>query len=111
MRTLCRAGLPALAVCMVLLSAARAADDKPDAKDSKDQQKELDAAVRKSLYDVINHGAEIYNRGGVDECILIYDTALMTVEPLLAHHANVQRYIREGRQRALRALLQRRGGK
>jgi hemoglobin len=88
---------------MVLLSAARAADDKPDAKDSKDQQKELDAAVRKSLYDVINHGAEIYNRGGVDECILIYDTALMTVEPLLAHHANVQRYIREGRQRALRA--------
>jgi hemoglobin len=102
MRTLFRAGLPALAVCVVFLSGARA-DDKPDAKDNKEPQKELDAATRKSLYDVINHGAEIYNRGGVDECILIYDTALMTVEPLLAHHANVQRYIREGRQRAMRA--------
>jgi hemoglobin len=101
MRTLRRAGLPALAVCLAFLSAAPA-DDKPDDKDNK-EQKELDAAVRKSLYEVINHGAEIYNRGGMDECILIYDTALMTVEPLLGHHPKLQRFIQDGRATARRA--------
>src|SRR5262245_19922158 len=104
MRTLRWAGLPALAVCLVFLTAARAADDKPQPKDAKDAKdtKELDAAIRKSTFEVINYGREFFNRGQQERCIIIYDTALMTVEPLLAHQPKVQKFIRDGREAAMR---------
>jgi hemoglobin len=103
MRTLRRAGLPALAACLVVLSAARA-DDKPDAKpDAKSDTKAVDAAVRKGLFDVIEHGRAFFNKGDVSTCVVIYDTGLLTVKPMLAHHPKVQSYIEDGRDFARRA--------
>ena len=59
-----RWGLPALVLCLPALAlssgAARAADDHPASADSK----AVDALVHKTLRDVINEGADMYNATG-----------------------------------------------
>jgi hemoglobin len=86
MRTLRRAGLAALAAC---LAATALAADKPDAK-------AIDAAWRKNLYDLINAGAEAWNKGDQESCCQIFENALVTSELILGHHPELQAYIHSG---------------
>ncbi len=84
--------LPALALPC---GAARAADDNPGPKAA-------DAGVREALKSVINEGADMYNgQGKYTErdylgCYHLYEGALITIRPLLAGHADLQKVIDDG---------------
>jgi hypothetical protein len=59
--------------------------------------KALDQTVRDSLKDVINHGAGLFNKFGDHYgCYRVFDGALRSVRPLLAHHPDLQKAIDEG---------------
>ncbi len=96
-----RWGLSALMLCLSVVTfsvgAVRAADDAPFATETKAD----DALVYKTLRDVINEGADMYNAQGryknMDRdyagCYHLYEGALMVVKPLLGHHADLQKAI------------------
>ncbi len=96
-----RWGLPALVLCLPALAlsfgAARAADDRPASADGK----AVDALVHKTLRDVINEGADMYNATGkytnmerdYAGCYHLYQGALMATRPLLGAHPDLQKDI------------------
>jgi hypothetical protein len=55
----------------------------------------LDKAIFESLRDVINRGAEVYNDGDHAGCYRIFEGALRSVKPLLAHYPDLQKLIAE----------------
>jgi truncated hemoglobin YjbI/ribosome maturation factor RimP len=101
MSLLRRWGLPALMLCLPVVAlsvgAVRAADDAPSATENKAE----DALVYKTLRDVINEGADMYNAQGRYKnmerdyagCYHLYEGALMVARPLLSRHADLQKAI------------------
>src|SRR5262249_52029217 len=55
----------------------------------------LDKTIFESLRDVINRGAEVYNDGDHAGCYRIFEGALRSGKPLLAHHPDLQKMIAE----------------
>ncbi len=98
-----RWGLPALVLCLPVAAlaagAVRAADEPGSASDGKAE----DALVYKTLRDVINEGADMYNAQGryknmdrdYSGCYHFYEGALMMARPLLGRHADLQKAIDE----------------
>jgi truncated hemoglobin YjbI len=96
-----RWGLSALMLCLPVVAlsagAVRAADNGPSATEAKAE----DALIYKTLRDVINEGADMYNAQGryknMDRdyagCYHLYEGALLVVKPLLSHHAELQKAI------------------
>jgi truncated hemoglobin YjbI len=60
------------------------------------ERKALDEILYKTLRDVINTGADLYNSGDTSGCYRMWEGALMTVSPLLDHHPTLQKAIAEG---------------
>jgi hemoglobin len=87
----------ALAVSLALLwtSTGAVADDKPATKLTP-EQKALDATIRKSLFDVTDYGARLYNSGDVQGGYHVFQGGLIGARPLLSHHPELQTYILEG---------------
>lgn len=56
----------------------------------------LDRTAVDVLKDVHNRGAELYNRGDAAGCYRMYEGALTTVRPFLAHRPAVQKVIADG---------------
>ena len=94
MRTLSRWGPLLLAVgVLAAAGAAPAADEKPAGPMD---GKALDTALYNNLRDVINRGAALYNSGDQAGCYRLFEGALMTARPLLAHHPALQKAITDG---------------
>ena len=55
-----------------------------------------DVQVFTTLRDVINKGADIYNKGDVLGCYRLYEGALTASKPFLAHHPKLQKAIDDG---------------
>jgi hemoglobin len=99
-----RRALSALMLCLPVaalpVSAVRAAEDSPSATDAKTEE----ALVHKTLRDVINEGADMYNAQGRYKnmerdyagCYHLYEGALMVARPLLGRHADLQKAIDDG---------------
>ncbi|HBI42469.1 MAG TPA: hypothetical protein DDY78_06370 [Planctomycetales bacterium] len=96
-----RRALSALMLCLPVAAftagAVRAADDSPSATDAKTEE----ALVYKTLREVINEGADMYNAQGRYKnmerdyagCYHLYEGALMVARPLLGRHADLQKAI------------------
>jgi hemoglobin len=97
MRKLSRWSTPLLAagVLAVAATASRAADEPPNTAPL--DRKTLDDITYRTLRDVINHGAHLYNdNGDASGCYRLYEGALMTVRPLLDHRPKLQEAITDG---------------
>lgn len=57
---------------------------------------DLDRRAVEVLKEVHNRGAELYNRDDALSCHRMYESALRTVKPFLAHHPAVQKTIDDG---------------
>jgi len=86
--------LPACLAVLVVTGAARAEDDK-SAGGSKDV-KGVDGLIYTNLREVINHGADLYNSGDWNGCYRLWEGALMSLKPLLAHRPDLQKAIETG---------------
>lgn len=78
-------GIIVLPACLALLlgsTVARAQDSKA-----------LDGMIYTNLKEVINHGADLYNSGDWNGCYRLWEGALMSIKPLLAHHGDLQKTI------------------
>src|SRR5262245_39489144 len=60
------------------------------------QRKDFDATVYKTLRDVINRGADLYNAGDTAGCYRLYEGALLALRPLLDHRPELQKSIAQG---------------
>src|SRR5438270_6861725 len=58
--------------------------------------KVLDRQLSETLKDVHNRGADLYNSGLPNDCYRLFQGALMTVRPLLAHRPEAQTIIDNG---------------
>lgn len=84
-------------VLAVALNAGRADDDKKDDKKPPPvERKEIDATAYKTLREVINRGAEVYNAGDVNGCWRLYEGALLMLKPMLDHRPELQKAIDDG---------------
>jgi hemoglobin len=95
------APLGALA-CAAAVVAVALAQPEPKPPEGSGNSKDIDKHVYNSLRDVINHGADLYNAGDWAGCYRLYEGALMAVEPMLGHRAELQKAIRDGVQNARR---------
>jgi len=77
-----RHGPIAAVLAALLVIGAAAAQDPPGP-----------AALDKTLKDVINHGAAIYNGGDPDGCYRVFQGSLETARPLLAYRPELQKVI------------------
>jgi hypothetical protein len=68
----------------------------PEKSPAPAEAKALDTKVYATLRDVINRGAELYNRGEWSACYRIYEGSLMTLQPLLDHRPELQKAISAG---------------
>jgi hemoglobin len=74
---------------------AYAADpEKPTALTA--DQKAFDTKLRRSLFDLINHGVDLYNGGDWAACYHLFEGSLRTINPLLDHHPQLQKLIADG---------------
>jgi len=78
-------GMIVLPACLALLLGSTVAQ----AQDSK----ALDGMIYTNLKEVINHGADLYNSGDWNGCYRLWEGALMSIKPLLAHHGDLQKTI------------------
>ena len=81
------AGLLALAI----LGPSVFAD--PPKADDKIDPKAIDTALYNTLREVINKGAEMYNSGDMTGCYRLFEGALLTAKPMLAHRPELQKGI------------------
>ncbi|MFL5243071.1 MAG: group 1 truncated hemoglobin [Gemmataceae bacterium] len=79
------------AVVVALASAVGAADEK--ASSGSVDRKAQDEGIYKSLRDIINHGADLYNAGDRAACYRLYEGALLALKPLLDHRPDAQKAI------------------
>ncbi len=75
---------------------ARAADPEKVGLPNKEERKAFDDKVRKSLFDLINRGVDLYNANEWASCYSLYEGSLRTIAPLLDHHPDLQKAIAEG---------------
>jgi hypothetical protein len=80
-------GLLALAILGPTLSA-----DQPK-PDEKIDPKAIDTALYNTLREVINKGADMYNSGDMTGCYRLFEGALLTARPMLAHRPELQKSI------------------
>jgi len=59
-------------------------------------RKALDEQIYKTLRDVINKGADLYNSGDQNGCYRLYEGALLALQPLLDHRPEMQKAISTG---------------
>jgi hypothetical protein len=85
-----RGRLLVVLAAIVLTSAAQADRGK---QDEAAERKACDAVLYKTLRDVINRGVDLYNGGDPAACYRVYEGSLATIEPLLAHHPDLQKVI------------------
>src|SRR5262249_49527450 len=57
------------------------------------QAKDLDAALYRTLRDVINRGVDLYRRDDHAACYRLYEGSLMTMKPLLEQRPGLQKEI------------------
>jgi hemoglobin len=86
---------PLLAAAVLAAAGPGRADDKAKPAAGPDRRP-VDTAVYRTLRDVINRGADLYNSGDVNGCYRLYQGALMAVAPLLEQRPELQRAIGEG---------------
>src|SRR5262249_47846586 len=92
MLALRRWSLPLLAVGLVVASAS--GDSQADAKKADTpERKALDATVHKTLRDIINLGADLYNAGDTAGCYRLSEGALRAIRPLREHRPQLQEAI------------------
>jgi hemoglobin len=94
MRTLLEWKSMALTVCLLALTwtnALRAAPEPPGATPL--ERKTLDEHIYKSLHDIINKGADLYNSGDRNGCYRLWEGALLALQPLLDHRPEMQKAI------------------
>jgi len=86
-----------LAVCVTTLVLTRATNAGTGQPAGGSDTKELDERIYKVLRDVINTGAELYNKPNNDakSCYRIYQGSLLTLKPLLAHRPGLQKAIED----------------
>jgi hypothetical protein len=60
------------------------------------ERKALDQEIHNLLRDVINRGADLYNRGDTNGCYRLYEGSLMSIRALADHHADWQKAIADG---------------
>lgn len=94
MRSLLR-GRPVLLAAVVLAVAAGGAEVNKAANGPLDRAA-LDATIHKTLREIINQGADLYNGGDTAGCYRLYEGALLTLRPLLDHHPDLQTTINNG---------------
>src|SRR4051794_26683023 len=99
--------LPLLAACLCVAAGSLEADEKkPAAADNK----AVDMALFNALRNVINTGADIYNKEkDYPGCCRYYEGALTSIRPLLDHRPNLQKLIDDGvlRTREIRSYTDR----
>jgi hemoglobin len=88
--------LLSLTVCLLALLA-----DAPLFADSGGDAKPLDRAaldqqIYKTLRDVINKGADLYNNGDQNGCYRLYEGAVLALQPLLDQRPEIQKAITTG---------------
>src|SRR5438445_6163467 len=88
-----KSGLCAVFGSLLLIFGAGSlwAGDQPGTPDS--NGKALDKQIRASLPKVINTGADLFNEGDRAGCYRLYQGSLLTLRPLLEHHADLQKAI------------------
>src|SRR5713101_546742 len=86
----------ALAACLLGFTSAGAgnAADVPGATPL--DRKALDEQIYKTLREVINKGADLYNSGDQNGCYRLYEGALLALQPLLDHRPEMQKAITTG---------------
>jgi hemoglobin len=85
-----------LAACLALASLAGPASAAEDKAVGPLERGTLDQRVYTVLRDAINRGADLYNSGNYSGCYHLYYGALLTVEPFLDHHPELQKEIANG---------------
>lgn len=90
-----RSGALALAAALLICSfhPARGADEAPPSGPL--ERKDLDAQLYKSLRDVINRGADLYNTGDPSACAALFRGGLMMAAPLLEHRPDARRAVED----------------
>ena len=58
--------------------------------------RELDARVEKAIFQTINLGVQVYNRGDAPGCYRIYQGSLIALGPILAHRPDLQAAVQKG---------------
>jgi hypothetical protein len=91
-----RSGRWAAVVTLLVLAVAAQAGDPPDKTRAPEENKALDAKVFATLRDVINRGADLYNRGDWAACYRLYEGSLITIRPLIDHRPELQKAITAG---------------
>jgi hemoglobin len=86
----------ALLATALMAGSCRAADPEKPPPPLTAEQKAFDTKLRKSLFDVINHGVDLYNADNHAACYHLFEGALGTIAPLLDHHPQLQKAIAAG---------------
>ncbi|MBV8610476.1 MAG: hypothetical protein JO034_23840, partial [Singulisphaera sp.] len=58
--------------------------------------RELDSRIDRAIYQTVNLGAVIFNQGDHAGCYRLYQGALLSLEPMLAHRAGVRQEVAKG---------------
>jgi hypothetical protein len=82
-------------VALVLASSLRAGDNAKSGPGPLERQT-LDQRLAEVLKIVHNRGADLYNSGDAAGCYRLFQGTLLTVRPLLDHHADAQKAIDTG---------------
>jgi hemoglobin len=97
MRTILGWRSMALATCLLGFTSPGALNAAPDEPGTTPlERKALDEHIYKTLRDVINKGADLYNSGDQNGCYRLYEGALMALQPLLDHRPEMQKAITTG---------------
>jgi hypothetical protein len=83
-------------LALLALTAAVRAGDPPDKTRMPAENKALDDRVFSTLREVINRGADLYNKGDHAACYRLYEGSLMTLQPFLEHRPELQKVIAAG---------------
>jgi hemoglobin len=88
--------LLSLTVCLAALIAVAPAVAATDADAKPLDRAALDQQIYKTLRDVINKGADLYNNGDQNGCYRLYEGAVLALQPLLDHRPEIQKAITKG---------------
>jgi hemoglobin len=90
--------LPLLAAVVLAMSigSVKAAEPEKIPAPKEDVTKTLDLRIRKGLFNVINNGVDLYDKGDWAGCYHEFDGGLRAVAPLLSHRPDLQKIIADG---------------
>jgi len=86
----------ALLATVLTAGGVRSADPEKPPPPLTAEQKAFDTKLRRSLFDVINRGVDLYNATDHAGCYHLFEGSLGTVAPLLDHHPQLQKAIAAG---------------